>query len=154
MAGDMHSIPELDSKGYRDFALTTGGIVAVMFGLFFPWLLERPLPTWPMANFGLTSPWIYISWPWLFFIVLSAWGVIAPMSLRPVYTNWMKFGLLLSKFTTPIIMGLVFYIMFAPLGLLMRLFGKDAMARKLDKSAATYRVPSVKSPSKNLEKPF
>jgi hypothetical protein len=62
--------------------------------------------------------------------------------------------LMLSKITTPIIMGIVFYVMFAPLGLLMRLFGKDAMARKLDKSAETYRVPSDRPPAKNLEKPF
>ena len=36
-----HSIPELDRKGLREFGLVTGGIVAVLFGLFFPWLLER-----------------------------------------------------------------------------------------------------------------
>ena len=57
MAGDMHSIPELDSKGYRNFALTTGGIVACLFGLFFPWLLERPLPRETRCTAGPgTSP--------------------------------------------------------------------------------------------------
>jgi predicted membrane metal-binding protein len=154
MSANAHSIPELDSKGYRDFALTTGGIVAGLFGLFFPWLLERPLPTWPLADYGVVTPLAWVSWPWMFFIVLGIWGLIAPMSLRPVYTNWMKFGLMLSKITTPIIMGVVFYVCFAPMGLVMRLFGKDSMARKLDESATTYRVPSVKAPAKNLEKPF
>jgi predicted membrane metal-binding protein len=154
MSANAHPIPELDSKGYRDFALTTGGIVAGLFGLFFPWLLDRPLPTWPLVNFGISTPLAWLSWPWIFFIVLSIWGLIAPMSLRPVYTGWMKFGLMLSKITTPIIMGIVFYAVFAPMGLVMRLFGKDSMARKLDESAATYRVESVKAPAKNLEKPF
>jgi hypothetical protein len=154
MSANAHPIPELDSKGYRDFALTTGGIVAGLFGLFFPWLLDRPLPTWPLVNFGISAPLAWVSWPWIFFIVLSVWGLIAPTSLRPVYTGWMKFGLMLCMITTPIIMGIVFYALFAPMGLVMRLFGKDSMARKLDESAATYRVESVKAPAKNLEKPF
>jgi hypothetical protein len=36
----------------------------------------------------------------------------------------------------------------------MRLFGKDAMARKLDATAASYRIASTKAPAKNLERPF
>jgi hypothetical protein len=41
-----------------------------------------------------------------------------------------------------------------PTGLIMRLAGKDAMARKLDSTANTYRLPSQVRPAKNLEKPF
>jgi hypothetical protein len=44
-----HVIPELDRKGLRDFGLVTGSIVAVLFGLFFPWLLER---AWPLLALG------------------------------------------------------------------------------------------------------
>jgi hypothetical protein len=40
------------------------------------------------------------------------------------------------------------------MALLMRLLGKDYMARKLDRSAASYRVPSSATPPKRLEKPF
>jgi hypothetical protein len=42
-----HTIPELGRKGLREFGLTTGIAIVVIFGLFFPWLLERPWPTWP-----------------------------------------------------------------------------------------------------------
>jgi hypothetical protein len=35
-----HKIPELDRKGLREFGLMTGAVVVVIFGLFFPWLLE------------------------------------------------------------------------------------------------------------------
>jgi hypothetical protein len=118
-----HEIKELDAKGLREFALTTGGIVAVLFGLFFPWFLERPIPRWP-------------------------WG-----TLRPVYIGWMKLGLLLSKVTTPIVMGLVFYVVITPMGLIRRATGNDSLSRTFDQSAS-YRVPSPKPPAKNLEKPF
>jgi hypothetical protein len=132
-----HEIKELDAKGLRDFGLTTGGIVAVLFGLFFPWLLERPTP----------------AWPWVIAGVLALWGLSAPTSLRPVYRGWMKFGLLLSKVTTPIIMGIVFYVVVTPMGVVRRMMGKDSLARRFEPTAS-YRVPSLKAPAKNLEKPF
>ena len=40
----MHTIPELDRKGLREFGITTGIIVVIIFGLFFPWLLEHAIP--------------------------------------------------------------------------------------------------------------
>lgn len=144
MAAVPHTIPELDRKGLRDFGLTTGAIVAVLFGLFFPWLLDRQI------NF-LSFPG---NWPWILLLLLGGWGLIAPLTLRPVYRVWMKFGLLMSRITTPIIMGIVFYGMFMPTGVIMRLFGKDAMARRFDDKIDSYRVPSKKAPTKNLEKPF
>lgn len=132
-----HEIKDLDRKGLREFGLTTGGIVAGLFGLFFPWVLERPIPRWP----------------WVIAGVLVAWGLVAPASLGPVYRGWMRFGLLLSKVTTPIIMGVVFYLVITPMGLYRRMTGKDSMARQFDQSGS-YRVPSHKSPIRNLEKPF
>lgn len=132
-----HEIKELDAKGLREFALTTGGIVAVLFGLFFPWLLERPSPRWP----------------WVITAVLVAWGLAAPRSLQPVYRGWMKFGLLMSKVTTPIIMGAVFFLVVTPMGVVRRLSGRDSLGRRFDASAS-YRVPSRKPPIRNLEKPF
>ncbi len=136
-----HTIPELDAKGLREFGLVTGGIVAGLFGLFFPWVFDRSFPE--------DFPW----WPWIVFAVLAVWGLIAPNSLRPVYRNWMKFGLMLSRITTPIIMGLVFYLVITPFGLVRRLFAADAMARKFE-NLVSYRVPSKKIKKENLEKPF
>lgn len=132
-----HVIPELDRKGLREFGLVTGGVVAGLFGLFFPWLLER---AWPL-------------WPWIVFGVLGAWGLIAPLSLQPVYRLWMRFGLMLSKVMTPLIMGIVFFVIITPVALVLKLLGKDAMARKFS-DADSYRVPTKKSPPENLEKPY
>ena len=132
-----HVIPELDRKGLREFGLVTGAIVAVLFGLFFPWLLERD---WPL-------------WPWIIFGVLAVLGLIAPMALNPVYKIWMRFGLIMSKIMTPLIMSIVFYIVITPAGFLMKLFAKDPLARKFD-DTDSYRVPSKKAPVENLEKPY
>jgi predicted membrane metal-binding protein len=137
MAAAGHAIPELDRKGLREFGLVTGAIVAVLFGLFFPWLLDR---SWPL-------------WPWIVFGVLGAWGLVAPMSLRPVYRLWIRFGLLMSRITTPLIMGLVFYLAVTPMALGLKILGKDPMRRRLDDSQ-TYRVPSEKAPPDSLKRPF
>ncbi len=134
----MHEVLELDRKGLRDFGLVTGGIIALLFGLFLPWLLESGFPIWPWVVAG----------------VLAVWGVIAPMSLQPTYRLWMKLGLLLSRVTTPIILGIVFYLLIWPMGLVMRIFGRDPMARRLDGTAKTYRVISHKAPKENMERPF
>jgi len=133
----MHKIVELDRKGLREFALVTSGIVVVLFGLFFPWAFEFE---WPL-------------WPWILGGILTAVGLIAPMALQPVYKNWMRIGLLLNKITTPIILGVVFYLVVTPMGILRSLFAADPMARKLDNSES-YRVRSKRKTAESLEKPF
>jgi hypothetical protein len=56
----MHSIPELDARGLRQFALTTGGIVAGLFGLLLPWLFDANCLTgpgsWPRSSPSGGSP--------------------------------------------------------------------------------------------------
>ena len=135
---DAHSIPELDRQGLRHFGLLTGGIVAVLFGVFFPWLLERP---WPI-------------WPWILFGVLGVAALAMPLALRSVYRIWMRFGLLLSKITTPLILGIVFFAVISPIGLLRRLKRSDPMARSFDAQAPSYRVLSRQKPHNHLERPF
>lgn len=132
-----HVIPELDRKGLREFGLVTGAIVAVLFGLFFPWLLER---SWPL-------------WPWIIFGVLAVMGLVMPMALNPVYKIWMRFGLMMSKIMTPLIMSIVFYLVITPVGLFRKIFAKDSLARTFDDSDS-YRMPSKKAPAENLEKPY
>ncbi len=151
----MHEIPELDKKGLREFGVTTGLIIIGLFGLFFPWLfsgitLLHSYDFWGALNPSVTA----LRWPFMLGGVLIVWGLIAPMSLQGVHRGWMKFGLFMSSIMTPLIMGIVFYLVFAPVGLLMRLMGKDSMARKLDDDVDTYRVKSKDNPVKNLEKPF
>ncbi len=132
-----NEIPELDKSGLRRFGLTTGAIVAGLFGIVFPYLLDV---SWPL-------------WPWLIFAVLAGWALIAPSSLRRVYYGWMRFGMLLGKITTPIIMTLLFLITILPGALLLRLFRKDPMRRSFDDSTS-YRVKTKQPSVQNLEKPY
>ena len=137
MSATQHEIPDLDRQGLRRFGLVTGAIVAVLFGAFFPWVLERAVPLWPFVLGG----------------VLAVWGLVAPASLGPVYRAWMRFGALMSRVTTPIVMGVVFYVVIAPIGFVMRLTGWDAMRRRFDPSLRSYREASQKPPREHLERP-
>ncbi len=138
MAAIPHAIPELDRKGLRHFGLTTGAIFAGLFGAFFPWVFERAFPVWP----------------WIILAVLGAWALVAPASLRPVYRGWMRFGLLLGKVTTPIVLGTLFYVVIVPVGFMMRLTKPDPLRRRFDRSATTYRIETKTPPRENLERPF
>ena len=69
-------IPEVDAAGLRQFAFVFGGIVAVLFGLLLPWLLDHGWPVWPWALAG----------------GMALWGLVAPRSPRPVYrgVGWLS----------------------------------------------------------------
>jgi hypothetical protein len=122
----------------RNFGLVFAGGLIVFFGLLLPWIFERPWPLWPWVGAG----------------VFAGTGLVLPGLLRPVFYVWMKLGHLLGWINTRIILGLVFFIMFAPVALLLRILGKDPMHRKLDHEAETYRVVSEKLPRERMEKPF
>jgi amino acid transporter len=130
-------IPVLDRRGLRQFGLTTGVIIAALFGIVFPYFLDL---SWPI-------------WPWIVFAVLGIWALIAPTSLGPVYRGWMRFGMLLSKITTPIVLTLLFLITILPGAMLLRLFRKDPMRRSFDESSS-YRVMTKQPSVENLEKPY
>ena len=50
--------------------------------------------------------------------------------LSPFNKLWMSFGFVLGMIVSPIVMGLIFYIIFTPIGILMRLFGRDELLLK------------------------
>jgi hypothetical protein len=131
-------IPELDRKGLREFGLTTGAIFVVLFGLLFPWMLETD---WPV-------------WPWIIAAPLWSLALIHPPSLRLIYRGWMRFGLLASRVMTPLVLGVVFFLVISPMALVRRLLGRDPLQRALDPNHDSYRVPSTKNPAENLERPF
>ncbi|GAB6052540.1 hypothetical protein JCM17960_13600 [Magnetospira thiophila] len=63
-----------------------------------------------------------------------------PRILAPLNRIWFKFGQLLHGIVNPIIMGLVFFTTLTPIGLLMRLFGKDPLHRRPDPGLSSYWI--------------
>ena len=53
--------------------------------------------------------------------------------LKPLNKLWMKFGLILGKIINPIVMGIIYFFIFSPIGILMRLFGRDELGLRLKK---------------------
>ena len=137
MNNPTQEIPELDKSGLRQFGLTTGAIVAVLFGILMPYLFDH---AWPR-------------WPWIVAAILFSWAVVAPATLRLVYRSWMRIGLLIGKIMTPIILTLVYVIAVIPTSLILKISGKELLHRGFDDSPS-YRVESKEPSIDNMEKPF
>ncbi len=66
-------------------------------------------------------------WSLLVSLIFLLLGLINSNILSPLNKLWFKFGLLLGNFISPIVMGLVFFLVVTPTGLFMRLIGKDLL---------------------------
>lgn len=106
------------SEGRR-FGLLVGGAFLVLAALF--WRASHPTAAWVTAVPGAG---------------LVVAGVLAPGRLGPVYRGWMALALAISKVTTPIFMGIIFFLVITPAGLLGRLVGHRPLARA--RGARTY----------------
>jgi hypothetical protein len=70
--------------------------------------------------------------------LLAFFSLVAPGVVRPLASAWEALGHLLGRITTPILLVLVFAFVVVPLGLLLRLLGKDVFRRARDPKATTY----------------
>ena len=134
----MEAIPKLDKKGLRQFGFTFGCVIAGLFGLVIPWLFDLNYPYWP----------------WVVLLVFVAWALIAPTSIEPFYKLWMRFGLLLNAVMSRVVLGIVFYLVVLPTGLIIRLKGRDPMNRKFDNNLESYRIKHENANKSQMEKPF
>jgi len=82
------------------------------------------------------SPWSFV-WGALAAVLIGG-ALLRPQLLSWPNQIWLKLGLLLHRIVNPVIMAILFYGTILPIGLLMRLFGKDPLRRRLDKNAASY----------------
>jgi len=134
----MNTPPQLDAQGYRKFGLTTGSIIGLLFGLFFPWLFERPIP-W---------------WPWIIGAVLVVWALVLPKTLSVIYGPWMRFGHIIGTINTKIILTVLFFLVFTPVAMVLRLMGKDMMHRKIDDTVGSYWQDSEKQDVEHMERSY
>ncbi len=110
----------LDKKTLKKFGKTMGIAFAVIFCIIF--FKARQANYW------------FLSISALFFVL----AVVLPAALKPVYIAWMRFAALLGWVNSRLILLVIFYLAMAPMGLVMRLFGKDPLERKIDKNKESY----------------
>ena len=67
----------------------------------------------------------------LLFLML---GIINSKFLTPLKKGWIKLGEILGKFIAPIVMGFIYFVVITPIGILLRLFGKDLLNIKFNKN--------------------
>ena len=81
-------------------------------------------------------------------------GLCAPRFLRPLYVPWMEFALALGFVMTHVILTAVFFLMITPIGLIMRLTGRDPLRRKINRNRDTYWIQKSYDPdsSERLER--
>lgn len=73
-------------------------------------------------------------------LALILLGLVAPHSLSRLHRAWDKLGLLMFRFVSPVVLGLIYAIVIVPVGLLMRLTGSDPLRLKLDAEAESYWI--------------
>ena len=72
-------------------------------------------------------------WSLIISFVFLVLGLINSKILTPLNRLWFKFGLLLGKFISPLIMGIIFFLVVTPIGIIMRLLKKDLLNLKYNK---------------------
>ena len=97
---------------------------------------------YPLINGGELRLWsLIIS---IFFFVL---GLINSKILNPLNKLWFKFGIFLGKIISPLVMGIIFFLVITPTGLIMRLLNKDLLKLKFNKTN-TYWIEKTEPKSK------
>ena len=86
-------------------------------------------------------------WSLVFSIIFLVLGLTNSKILNPLNKLWFKFGIFLGKIMSPVIMGIIFFLVVTPIGLLMRLFGKDILNLKFN-NKATYWIEKYGPKSK------
>ena len=87
-------------------------------------------------------------WSLIVSIIFLTLGLLNSKILTPLNKLWMRLGILLGAIVSPIVMGVVYFGVITPIGLIMKLFGKDVLNLKIDTNKNTYWTSKKKIPSK------
>ena len=114
------------------------------FGIVF-FIVFLVIAIWPLTSDNSIRIWsVIISFVFLFL------GLIKSNLLSPLNKLWFKFGIFLGRFMSPLIMGIIFFIVVTPIGFIMRLFNKDLLNLKFNKDKSYWlKKDKIKSEMKN-----
>ena len=115
------------------------------FGFVF-FVIFIVIALWPLLNEGNIRIWSLILS--LVFLIL---GLLNSKILTPLNKLWIRFGILLGTIVSPVVMGIIYFGVVTPIGIIMRLFRKDILNLKIDKNKNTYWIlkDKIKSKMKN-----
>jgi hypothetical protein len=124
-------------KQLRSFGLIVGGIFAAI-GL------------WPSLFHGMS----YRSWSLVLAGLLILPALAFPKILALPHKGWMALSELLGWINTRIILGVIFFVLLTPIGIIRRLFGKDPMGRRLRPDLDTYRILRQPRPGSHMNRQY
>jgi hypothetical protein len=119
---NLHRDDQIDGSSERVFGFTFAGLFFV-------------IACWPLFH-GEPLRWWTIGVAAVFALI----AMTKPVLLSGPNKLWIKLGVLLGKVISPIALGILYYLVFTPLGILMRLAGKDSLRLKFDPDAETYWI--------------
>jgi saxitoxin biosynthesis operon SxtJ-like protein len=125
------------TKELRSFGLLVGGVFTVI-GLWPLLVHDESLRLWAVVIGGL----------------LIVCGVVVPRALAPVHQGWMWIGHVLGWINTRILLGIVFFGLVTPIGVVFRLMGKDTMRQAFSELSSTYRVTRQPRPRSHMKYQF
>ena len=135
----LEEIKDIKSKKseFQKFGITVG-IVLIIISIFL--FLREKESFQILLNIG---------------VILSVFGIVIPVILKPLYWIWMIFATMLGWVMTRVILSLLFYVIIMPIGLIPRLFGKQFLELRWDISRNTYwNYRSDKPEKENYERQY
>lgn len=126
-----------DVKSLRTFGFLVGGIFLL-------------LGSWPVMVHRV-GPRI---WALAAAVLLLGPALVYPRALGPAHRAWNQIGQVLGWVNTRIVLAVIFYVIFTPMGLVLRWLGQDPMRRRFDRRAATYRLEREVRPASHMRHQF
>ena len=132
-----------NNKSYTPVKIASERSFGIIFGIIF-----LIIGIYPLLNDANILLWSCIT-AFIFFIL----GIFFPKTLFLPNKLWFKFGMILGAVIAPIVMSFIYFFTVFPIGIIMRLFGKDILNLKINKSKKSYWIKR-KEPVKTMENQF
>ena len=135
---EVHGNTEIRMSSERSFGIVFSVVFLIV--ALFPLISSNEIRWWAVAvaaGFGLVT-------------------ILKADLLRPLNRLWFRFGVLLSKIVSPIVMGILFFLTVTPVGLIMRVWNRDLLRQKIDPEAESYwiAVDPEKSANSSMKQQF
>ncbi len=132
------SVARYETSEIKKFSRSLALITILLFVLIFPYLYKYD---------GY-----YVSAAGLFALLLFVLGELKPQALNKPLFYWHKFGRMLSKITSPVLLGLIYFLVVTPIGILKRIVGQRTLELELDARIASYKERFM--PNEDMRDPF